>query len=236
MTDKNLIEQLRALKEIKPSQEWVVLTKENLFKEEPKFTLIGFIKELRRGERFVFNHKPAFAAVFSAVIFIGLFGFAQNSVPGDSLFPLKKITEKGQAVLVSGKDKPRHDLEMVNKRLNDLTKIASLNGDVQPAIREYKNSAEEAAKSIKEAGNIEEIAGEIKKLAENEAIVRSLGVETGETEELENALAELIEREIKTLERTFLTVEESEMLAVAKELFEKEEYSKALEQILEIGK
>ena len=236
MTDKNLIKQLKSLKEIKPRQEWVLLTKENLFKEEPKITLIGLIKELQKGERFVFNHKPAFAAVFSAVIFIGLFGFAQNSVPGDSLFPLRKITEKGQAALTLGKDKPRRDLEMVNRRLSDLTKVAFENGDVQPAIREYRSSAGEAAKSIKEAENIGQIAEEIKKLVENEAIVKSLGVEVGEAEELDNALAEIVEREIKDLEETLLTEKELEKLEMAKELYKEKEYGRALEQILEVGR
>ena len=55
------------------------------------------------------------------VILIGVFGFAQNSVPGDSFFSLKKIAEKGTAVFVSEKGQAKHDLEVAGKRLDDLT-------------------------------------------------------------------------------------------------------------------
>lgn len=242
MTDRDLIKSLKTLKEIKPRREWVFLTKENLFKEESNKSIVSVmlntLKELQRGERFVFNHKPAFAFALTAIIFVGLFGFAQGSLPGDSLFTLKKITEKGQAALISQKDKTKYDLEMVNKRFNDLVKIAetSASKNLIPAINEYKQTASGAAKSLAQSNNIEEIASEVKKLEQNEEKIKSLGVEIGDNADLDNALSNVVKREINSLGSEGLSESELKMLNEAKLCFSESKYSEALEKLIEIGK
>jgi hypothetical protein len=244
MTDRNLIKQLKALKEIKPREEWALLTKENLFKDEAKenksivSVIIDAIKELQKGERFVFNHKPAFAFSFIAVICIGLFGFAQASVPGDSLFTLKKITEKGQAALISQKDKTKFDFQMVSKRLDDLARVAESNSsrNLSPAINEYKQTASGAVKNLAESNDIKEIAGGVKKLEQNEEKIKSLGVEIGENADLDNALLNVVQREITSYESAELTEGELGLLSEAKMYFSEGRYSEALEKLIEIGK
>ena len=125
MTEKQFIAKIKELKQIKPKENWVYFTKDQILNEnnliseknpEFSFSFISFIKEIQRGERFVFRHKPAFAFLTVLAIFIGVFGFTQNSVPGDSLFSLKKIAEQGQSVFISEKNQPKHNLEIVNKR------------------------------------------------------------------------------------------------------------------------
>jgi hypothetical protein len=243
MTDRNLVKNLRNLKEIKPREEWVLLTKENLFKEEKEkigvvSIIVNTLKELQRGERFVFNHKPAFAFALMAIIFVGVFGFAQGSIPGDTLFTLKKITERGQAALISQKDKTKYSLEMVNKRLDDLTKIAETNSNknLAPAINEYKQTASGAAKSLAQSTNIKEIAGEVKKIEENEAKIKSLGVEIGDNADLDNALSNVVEREINSYDSVELTENQLKMLNEAKMFFGEGRYSEALEKLIGIGK
>jgi hypothetical protein len=242
MTDKNLLKNLRNLKEIKPRQEWVFLTKENLFKEEKtKVSVVSIIintlKELQRGERFVFNHKPAFAFALTAIIFVGVFGFAQGSVPGDSLFTLKKITERGQAALISQKDKTKYGLEMVNKRLGDLARIAetNTNKNLVPAINEYKQTASGAAKNLAQSTDIKMIASEVKKLKINEEKVKSLGVEIGSDTDLDNAISNVVEREINSYESAELTESQLRMLNEAKMFFGESKYSEALEKLIEMG-
>lgn len=243
MTDRNLIKQLKSLKEIKPREEWVVLTKENLFKEESKgisliSALLDTIKELQKGERFVFNHKPAFAFALTAVIFVGLFGFAQGSMPGDSLFALKKITEKGQAVLVSERNKAKYDLEMVNRRLDDLVEVAQSNAgkNLGAAINEYRQTASNAAKSLAKSNDIKEIAAEVRKLEEKEEQIRSLGVEMGGLTDLDNALLNVVEREITYFEDKELSEDDKDVLNEAKVYYEEGRYSEALEKLMIIGK
>lgn len=228
MNEKQLISNLRKLKEVKPSQDWVVLTKERIFSEEQGFKqrMQVLMEDLRMGERFLFHHKLAFSSALLMVVFIGLFGFAQNSVPGNSLFTIKKMAEKGQAVFVL--DKTRHDFEIAEKRLDDLTKIA-INNDVDnlaPALVEYDETISKVAEGLARTENVEEIIEEIKKLEKKEKEVKAYGIEISENEDLDNVLSNIVKREIESLKEkevdTFLI----------EELYNKKEYSQALEKIL----
>ena len=236
-TEKQLISKLQELRQIKPSNDWVVFTKEQVFGKEkisPELSFISFIKEIQRGERFVFRHKPAFAMLVVFVVLVGVFGFAQNSVPGDSLFSLKKIAEKGTSVFVSEKDQAKHDFQLAGKRLDDLTKIAEENEvkNLAPAINEYKESVSKAAESLATMESVKEIVEEIKKLEQKEEEVKSLGIEIGDSEELYSALAKIVEAEIEDLEERALTEEQEEILAEVKEDYEVGDYSQTLEKIL----
>ncbi len=239
-SEKQLISKLQELRQIKPSSDWVVFTKNRIFAAETEtrvsvgFSFISFIREIQKGERFVFRHKPAFAFALVMLIFIGVFGFAQNSVPGDSLFTLKKITEKGTTVFVSEKNQAKHNLDTANKRLDDLTKIAQENEvkNLAPAINEYQESVSKAAESLATMGNVKEIISEIKKLEKKEEKVKSLGIEIGESKELNNALAKIVETEIKDLEAGSLTQKQEEILFEVKQDYEAGNYSQALEKIL----
>ena len=227
-TEKQLISKLQELRQIKPSNDWVVFTKEQIFGPEktgPEFSFIS---------RFVFRHKSAFAFALTALILIGVFGFAQNSVPGDALFSIKKITEKGTSVFVSEKGQAKHDLQLASKRLDDLTKIAEENEvkNLAPAINEYKESVSKAAESLATIEDIKEIVEEIKKLEQKEEEVKSLGIEIGESEELHSALAKIVEAEIEDLEDKVLTEEQEGVLAEVKEDYDQQNYSDALEKIL----
>ncbi len=243
MTEKQLISKIQKLKKIKPDPNWVFFAKEKILgrEEKPEFSFLSFIKEIQKGERFVFNHKPAFAFITCLVVLIGLFGFAQNSVPGESLFTLKRITEQGQSVFIPKKDQTKHNLELANRRLDDLTKIAETNeiNKLAPAINEYQETVSKAAESLAKEDNpeaIKEIAGVIKELEQKEEEIKSLGIEIGENEELRSVLAQIVEQivenEIKDLETRSLTEEQEESLSGIKQDYEEGEYSKALEKIL----
>ena len=105
MTEKELIAKIQELRQLKPRQDWVVLTKKQILGEEkPQFSFIGFLKELQRGEKFAFQHKPAFAFITTLLVLIGVFGFAQNSVPGDFLFSLKSSPSKARQFLFPKKN------------------------------------------------------------------------------------------------------------------------------------
>lgn len=237
MTEKQLIAKIRTLRQIEPSKDWVVLTKKRILsKEKSSFTFIPFFKELHKGEKFIFRYKPLFATALVGAVLIGLFGFAQRSLPGDALFSIKKIAEKSQAVFISKKNQPKHDLEIVNKRLDDLTKIAEANQTqkLAPAIKEYQESISQAAESLgkAESETVQEIVEEVKKLEEKSEKIKALGIEIGENTELDNVLANIVEREIESLEERVLSEEKQEILAKVKEDYESGNYYEALENIL----
>jgi hypothetical protein len=230
MTEKQLIKHLKELKSIQPSKDWVVFTKRRIFKQD-RTTFRTIIKDLQIGEKFVFQHKFALAPVLVIVILIGLFGFALNSVPGDSLFALKKITEQSQAVFINDTYKSIHNFEIAGKRLDDLQKIAQDNNvkNLAPAITEYNETISKAAKTLDQAGDVKEVAQEIKKLHDKEKEITSLGIVLNDNKDLDDALPKVIERWISDLEKEGNTPEEQ--LDAVKQDYDAGDYWTALEKL-----
>jgi hypothetical protein len=239
MTEKELISKIRQLRQIEPRKNWVILTKRRILGEPP--SLGGLILDtFKVFPRLILQYKLAFITLVLIGILAGTFGFAQNSLPGDPLFPLKKIAERGRAIFVSKTEEPKVELEFANKRLEELVQIAQKNQvkKLAPAIDEFQASistAVEKLAKIKEPEKTSKIGKavieEIKKLKENKKKVESLGVEVGDTEEqLESAMCELAEREIENLGT--LTVEQEKLLKEAQEYLAKGECTLAFEKIL----
>ena len=225
MTEKELIGEIRKLRQIRPSQDWVSLT---------KIQILGDVEVKPQPFYFPF-FKPAYAGLIVVVLF-GLFGFAQNSLPGDILYPIKKITEKSQAVFVSEKELPKYNLEIANKRLDELNEIAQTNQvkKLASAISEFQTNMSEAAKSLAKVKgqDVEKIVAQTKKLEENKKKVENVLATKIETEEYDDALAQLVESQIKDLEERTLTEEQMKILAEAKELYQAGNFAEALEKIL----
>lgn len=238
MTEKQVISKLRELRQIKPKKDWVFLTRAQILGSIGQTLIteqISTISSVGRYLRMIFQYKPTYAGLVAIFIFFGLFEVSQNSLPGDFLYPIKKITERGQTVFVSEEEKPSIQLKLVNERLEDLTKAPAKN--LAPAINEFQTSVSRATKEITKIKklDIKKIAQEAKKLEENKQKVVALGVVIGETEELDNALVQLVEREIKDLEKRTLTEEQEQVLAEAKKDFENGNYSQALIKILNLS-
>ena len=221
------------------------MTKKQFFQDSPRRVLgrvflrdpVSVIFEIF--PRLFLNYRLVLATLlFLGILISGAFSFAQNSLPGDFLYPLKRISEKGQAIFVSEQDKPQAQLELANKRLEELTRIAENNQTqkLAPAITEFQQSVSQAAKDLKKPKKItKEIVEQTKKLVEKKEKVEALGVVVGEAEELENALAQLVEREIKDLESQTLSEEQQEILGEIKENYQAGDYNQALEKILKVS-
>lgn len=246
MEEKELIAKLKELKQIKPREDWVIFAKENIFKNE-----ITVSSRLSAGERFsiildifprlvrYLNYKYALATcLFAVLIFSTVLIYAKNALPGDTLFSLKKVQEEVRTLLASKSQLPQYQLEVANERLNELTRIVeSKQGKkLAPAIKEFQASAKQAAINIKNIKSVkglsEEIVIEAKKLEETKEKIQAMGVIIGDTEELEQALAELVEREIKDLETRTLTEKQTTELEEVKKDYGAKNYSSALEKLL----
>jgi len=226
MTSEELISKIRELRQIKPRKDWVLLTKSQILgKDKPVFNPF-----------FIF--KPVFAGVLFVFILFGLLGNSQNSLPGDLLYPIKKITEKAQVVFVSKEELPKYNLEIANKRLDELNEIAQTNQvkKLAPAISEFQANMSEAAKSlaeVKRGADVEKIIAQIKKLEENKQIVEGVLATKIETEDYDTAFAQFVENQIKDLEKSTLTETQEEVLKEAKEYFEKGDFETALIKAVE---
>ena len=222
MNTNNLIKEIKKLKTIEPSKNWVLLNKRELLGEEKRFELFPFF-------------RPAYAGMFLLLLFIGTFEIAQEALPGESLYLLKKITEKGQMILCSEKDKPMLNLELANRRLNELNEIA-LNNEVKklaPAINEFQANVSAAAKNLAQVKTVDkDIVALTQKIEDAKKEAEETLATKIDTEEYDEAMATLVQGLIAEMEETTLTPEEKELLGKAKEYFENEEYSKALSEIL----
>ena len=239
MTEKQLIRHFKELAEIRPRKDWVILTKSQILAEEPKTRLFSFFP--------LFHYKLAFAPIISVLIIIGLFGFAQNTVPGDFLFSVKKVTEDAQVSLSSPIEKPTASLKLANKRLEDLSMIAENNQvrNLDPTIKEFQANIAQAAKDLTEIGAnvtssdpiiLQEIVAESRKLEENkEKVEAALGTIIGNTDELTSALGVLEKQTaaylLADLSQRTLSEENQELLTAARQDFEAGNYAGALEKI-----
>jgi len=229
MDEKELIRQLKVLREIKPRKDWVVLTKSRILDE-------GLEAVPKRYTSLFFGYKLAWAPVISVLIIIGLFGFAQNTVPGDFLFSVKKVTESVQVGFTSQAEKPNVHLKLANKRLEDLSKITRAD-QLAPTIEEFQDSFAQAAEELAKIDVnvtssdpmfVRELANQMQELEKNKKEVRACGIEVGDTEKLENIIIAYL---IKDLESRTLTEEDQELLEEAKIYYEAGNYSGALEKI-----
>jgi len=235
MNEKTLIGKIEILRQIRPRKNWVILTKKRILGEER--TLPGlFLDSFRVFQGLFFQYKLALASLVLLFILGGTFVFAQKSLPGEPLFIVKKMTEKTRAVFISEEEKPKAQLELANRRLEDLAKIAEKN-DVRklaPAIDEFQANVSEAAKNLAKAKTVgKDIVVQTQELEKNkEKIEKTLATQIG-TEELENVYKDLAEQQIKDLENSSLTESQTKLLAQAKEYFEAGDYSNALIKTIE---
>lgn len=233
MIEAEIIKKLQGLKEIKPNRNWVSLTKSQILGVE-KPTLNPFL---------IF--KPAYAGLVVVFILFGVFGVAQSSLPGDLLFPIKKITEKGRAVFISEAEKPNFQLKLTSERLDDLSKIAQANQveRLSFALKEFSATKAEAEKEVsnsiknkseEEAVKIaKKVALEIKEINEKEGeVLASLGLEPTKEGAGESTAKTIVGILINDAAHSSLTEEQEDDLAKIIEYYENNNYQGALELYL----
>lgn len=239
MTENQLIAKLKELKEIKPRNEWVILAKSEVFnsaikkKNKARQYNKGILEFL---PAFFYQRKLALATASFLFVIAGVFGFAQYTMPGDFLFPVKKISEQTQT-----------PLQIAYNRSQDLVQIVEENKtqNIKPAINELKASINDAAKNLVQSlsqpsdkSSIQQIVAEIKKIQDNNKKLETLGVilnDTSEAKELNDVLAPIVEREIETLEKATLLEDQNKTLDEIRKMYEEGKYSDALEKILTIN-
>lgn len=236
--DTKLIENIQTLKGIKPRQDWVVSVKNQILEREITPVQEGFLTGWR-WPHLVLQYRMAVATLVVVGLLMGTFGFAQKAMPGDFLYALKKAAEKTKLSFVPEKERPMIHLEYANENLQNIVKIVEnkRKEKLTPIIEEYQNSVNEAARSLSQTKqpDVRKIVEKTKELEESKQKIESLGVIVGETEEWNNALAQMTEQQIKDLESATLSEEQKEQLEEAKTDYESGDYSQSLEKILNLS-
>ena len=215
MTEKELIGKIQEFRQIKPRKDWVLSIKTQILGENTGFTFFPYF-------------KPALVGLVSVFVFIGLFGFSQNSLPGSFLYSIKKITEKSQAFFVSDEGKTDFAFNLADKRLEELTKIAENNqvNNLPQAINEVQASISEAVKNL--SGSDQKTLEKLAELGKNKQIAEQILAAQIDSAELDNAYTTTTDSLIKDLGTRTLTEKQQEILNQMKELFELGKYQQAL--------
>ncbi|MCK9583279.1 MAG: hypothetical protein M0Q46_06685 [Endomicrobiales bacterium] len=242
ITEKQLISKLQLLKEIKPREEWASLLKSQILVEKTEIVaqparfakFMDTVLRLCSGQ--IFSRKFAYSFAVLVFIFVGLVGFAGNTVPGDLLFPVKKLAEQSQASL-TGQTGLQQNVANLNSRINDLAQVAKdgKKNNIPSVISEISLNAKDLAKSIKDnpvndPKTLAEIADSLKTLA------NVPGTDLTKNQDVKDLYQIVVENQIADLEKTTLTDEQKITLVEAQDLCEQGKYSDALEKILLINK
>jgi TolA-binding protein len=235
MTEKELILKIQGLREIKPREEWVFLTKREILGEPEVKPKVSWLEVF---PRFFFQHKLAFASL-ALIVIVCAFGFSQNAVSGDLLFALKKVTEKAQTAFVSSEGQLKNRLELANKRLEELTKIAEQNQvkKLSSAIGECQASMSQVASkagAVRKPEEARKIVPEIKKMEGNIQNLKTYGVEISDDGNTENIYKPVVDVLIKDLETRTLTEEQQKLLTEAKETYKIGDYPNTLSVLMKI--
>ncbi len=121
MTEKELLEQLNQLKEVKPNQAWgvwllshILSQKRTVSTPQPQIKWAGF--------SFLNHYQKVLIPAFCVFLFVSSVALAQNSLPGNPLYPLKTLTQNARLALAPQSEKPVVRLEIAQARLEDLKK------------------------------------------------------------------------------------------------------------------
>lgn len=242
LTEKQLISKFQTLKEIKPRKEWAFSLKSQILSEPVSAKSFGVIKQARS-----VGILDAFSAVFTqrklayslatlVFIIIGIIGFAEYTVPGDLLFPIKKLSEQSQANL-TGQSVLKQDVVALSNRINDLAQVAKggKKDNIPLAISEISVNVSVLVKSLKEnpttdQETIKEIAISLKTLA------NVPGTDLTESQEVKDLYQTVVKNQIADLKKTTLTDEQKKTLTEIEDLYNKGKYADALEKTLLINK
>jgi hypothetical protein len=222
--DKLLISRLRELRNVKPEKEWVSSAKLSILGQEEKRTFLPFF-------------QPALAGVTFALALL-VFGFAQNSLPGDLLYSLKRVSEDGRMIFVSDQIREQINLEMANKRLTELALLAEKNetGRLPQAINEFQDSIAKLATDSSDESDPVKNKEMVDKMAnEMQTVMAYLGADIGgeEFEELkERTDTEYVKYLIADMNERSLTESQQDVLKQMIKLAEQGEYLSALELYL----
>jgi len=149
MTEQELINKLNDFKQIKPNKDWANWLLSNILLKshqevmiKPRVKLVSF--------SFIHQYQKALVSAAFAVLFASTFVFAQTTLPGNPLYPVKTLTQTTRLFLTPKDYKPVVRLEIAKARLSDMAKITdqeqtivlmsqNIKKDLQTIPQELKN-------------------------------------------------------------------------------------------------
>jgi hypothetical protein len=244
MEDKELIAKLSHLKEIKPREDWVLLTRQRIVGEGlQKGRFWGMVERVAGYMEMAMFAKPAFVIPVLACMVAGgaVWQGAFESLPGDTLYPLRAALEQIPLRLSTEEERPLREFARAQQSLSDLKAVAERNKikNLPSAIQEFEANASRISEGfIAIVENQPEKALQasrqmVQLQKEKTEVERILGTKIGEEQEEEvgNATRRLVEYEFSYLETRSLTEGQEKLFESAKTSVAEGDYATALETV-----
>ena len=253
MGEKELIKKLSHLKQIKPREEWVVLTRQRLFEQETQYMpsplhkgrFWDMLQGIGRFAGFMVRYAERPAIVIPLLAFLVAGGAVGKgvlgSLPGDTLYPLRTTAEQVSLRFSAVEKRPFLEFDLAQQRLADLKMVVERNSlkNLPAAIQEFEANASKASEGFLEiVENQPEMALQasrqiVQLQKEKSEVEQILGTKIGEEqeEEIKDTIRILVEYEVAYLETRSLLEEQKKLFEHVKILIEEEDYAAALETI-----
>lgn len=167
----DIIRQLKTLRSIEPEAAWKESAKGKLMEKVSVFGAAEGVFSIREMEiKPKFDIRALFpsrmAVTFTSMVVVlasGILtvGASQSSLPGDPLYSVKKASEQVKLAVASEQDKPKIEIELAGKRLQELEEISRNGSDsdqhqkVKDLVAEFEakvNSANTHLTELNEKG------------------------------------------------------------------------------------
>jgi len=191
MQEKDLIQKLQSLNEIKPNQDWAIWLKANILQTKPQSGLYKPKIKLA-----VFSFIPKYQKVMIpsllALFFVFSFSFAQTSLPGSVLYPIKTLTQNTRIYFASENTKPVVRLEVAKVRMEDLGKVENHEKEISIIAKNIGKDLEIVPQEIKKIDKKQvalDVSKDIQERSKDlKAIADKISLEDKEREELNKSV------------------------------------------------
>lgn len=220
ITEKELISKLQDLRQIKPTTEWVSLTRQEIFGRTEMAQNRNAIGFWQRVESLFIQKKLAYAFAAFMLIFAGVMGFIKYGDPHNNL---------GTAALVAMDSSTKNSVEEFKSVSQNYAQAVKTNKSVSLAATEVKSAAQNLTDAIKKDPTMaKQVALEVNN---NKTLLDVSG--SGEVKDSSNDLYKTIDEQmINDLQKSTLTDDQKKTLKYINDLFNQGKYDSALENIL----
>jgi hypothetical protein len=149
MNDKELFQKIELFKQIKPNQDWANWLKANILQSKPQNVLGGRPRVKLAVFSFISKYQKVMLPSLLAFFFVFSFAFAQTTLPGNVLYPLKTLTQNAKIYFASENTKPIVRLEVVKARMEDLSKMQNHQTEISALSQNIRKDLEIVPQEIK---------------------------------------------------------------------------------------
>jgi len=192
MEEKDIIQKLQSLKQIKPNRDWANWLKANILQTKPQNSLYNKPRIKLAVFSFISKYQKTLVPSLLAFFFVCSFAFAQTTLPGSVLYPIKTLTQNAKIHFASENTKPVVRLNVAKTKMEDLGKVENHKKEIIAIAKDIGKDLETVPLEIKKI-NKKQIALDVSKDIQErskdlKAMVDKIPLEDKEREELNKSV------------------------------------------------